>query len=51
VDEVIYDGTMRMRQEAKFTLTAVRKAMGMAAVWNRISRKAEETRKNKEQRA
>ena len=51
VDEVIYDGTMRMRQEAKLTLTAVRKAMGMAAVWNRISRKAEETRKSKEQKA
>ena len=51
VDEVIYDGTMRMRQEAKATLTAVRKAMGMAAVWNRISRKAEETRKSKEQKA
>ena len=51
VDEVVYDGTMRMRQEAKATLTAVRKAMGMAAVWNRISRKAEETRKSKEQKA
>jgi len=29
-------------------LTAVRKAMGMSAVWNRISRKAEDARKKRE---
>jgi tryptophanyl-tRNA synthetase len=47
VDEVIYDGTQRMRQEAKMTLDAAMKAMGLAAVWNRISRKAEEVRKKR----
>ncbi len=47
-DEVIYDGTMRMREEARATLSAVRKAMGMAAVWNRISRKAEELKKKRD---
>jgi tryptophanyl-tRNA synthetase len=44
-DEVIYDGTMRMREEARATLTAVRKAMGMASLWNRIARKAEDVKK------
>ncbi|MBU0936808.1 MAG: tryptophan--tRNA ligase, partial [Spirochaetes bacterium] len=48
VDEVVYDGTMRMRQEARETLTAVRKAMGMASVWNRVSRKAEEVKKKRD---
>ncbi|MBP7094515.1 MAG: tryptophan--tRNA ligase [Spirochaetia bacterium] len=47
-DEVVYEGTMRMREEARTTLNAVRKAMGMSAVWNRISRKAEDARKKRE---
>ncbi|MCX7776156.1 MAG: tryptophan--tRNA ligase, partial [Spirochaetaceae bacterium] len=45
VDEIIYEGTMRMREEARQTLAIAKKAMGMNAVWNRISRKAEERRK------
>ncbi|HOX92157.1 MAG TPA: tryptophan--tRNA ligase [Spirochaetales bacterium] len=49
-DEVIYDGTMRMRDEARATLSAVKKAMGIAAVWNRISRKAEEVKKREGRR-
>jgi tryptophanyl-tRNA synthetase len=48
VDEVIYDGTQRMRQEAGITLDAAKKAMGLSAVWNRISRKAEEVRKKRD---
>lgn len=44
VDEVIYEGTLRMRDEAAQTLLAAKKAMGLTGVWNRISRKAEETR-------
>ena len=48
VDEVIFDGTMRMREEARATLHDVRKAMGLVVGWNRISRKAEETRKKRE---
>ncbi len=45
VDEIIYEGTMRMREEARSTLKAVKKATGVAGVWNKISRKAEEMRK------
>ncbi len=48
VDEVIYDGTMIMRSEARQTLDLAKKAMGLSAIWNRISRKAEETRKKRE---
>ena len=44
VDEVIYDGTMKMREQARATLLEVRKAMGLSGVWNRIRRKAERTR-------
>lgn len=45
VDEIIYDGTMKMRSEAAQTLKAVKKAMGLSGVWNKISRKAEEMKK------
>lgn len=45
VDEVIYDGTQKMREEARATLKEMKKAMGIAAVWNRISRKAEKAKK------
>ncbi len=48
VDEVIFDGTMSMREEARSTLVAARKAMGLSGIWNRISRKAEEVRKKRE---
>jgi tryptophanyl-tRNA synthetase len=48
VDEVIYDGTMRMREEARATVLAAKKAMGLTGVWNRISRKAEDARKKRE---
>lgn len=48
VEEVIYNGTMKMREEARMTLNLAKKAMGISAVWNRISRKAEETRKKRE---
>lgn len=48
VDEVIYEGVQVMREEARQTLIQVRKAMGLAGVWNKISRKAEEARKKRE---
>jgi tryptophanyl-tRNA synthetase len=48
VDEVIYDGTLIMRGEAKKTLDEAKKAMGLSGVWNKISRKAEEARKKRE---
>jgi tryptophanyl-tRNA synthetase len=47
-DEILYDGTMRVRQEARTTLNMATKAMGLAAVWNRISRKAEDVKKKRE---
>ncbi len=45
VDEVIYQGTLRMREEARETIMLVKKAMGLTGVWNRISRRAERRRK------
>jgi tryptophanyl-tRNA synthetase len=45
VDEIIYRGTLRMREIGAETLREVRKAMGLAGVFNRISRKAEERMK------
>ncbi|MEE8440391.1 MAG: tryptophan--tRNA ligase [Spirochaetia bacterium] len=51
VDEVIYDGTMRTREEARATVVAAKKAMGLTGVWNRISRKAETARKKRAKEA
>jgi tryptophanyl-tRNA synthetase len=48
VDEVIYEGTMRTREEARATVVAAKKAMGLTGVWNKISRKAEDARKKRE---
>jgi len=45
VDEIIYNGTQRMRQEGAETMREVRKAMGLSSVYNRIARKAEERAK------
>ena len=45
VDEIIYNGTLKTREEAKVTLSAMKKAMGLSGIWNRISRKAEERSK------
>ena len=48
MDEVIYEGTLRMREEARATLSIAKKAMGIQSVWNRISRKAEDSRKKRQ---
>ncbi len=48
VDEIVFSGTMRMREEGKETLMMAKKAMGITGTWNRISRKAEEYRKKSE---
>lgn len=48
VDEIIYKGTCRMREEAKQTLSEMKKAMGLSGVWNKISRKAEKAMKKRE---
>ena len=45
VDELIYEGTLRAREEAKATIIEAKKAMGLTGVWNRISRAAEKRRK------
>ncbi len=45
VDEIIYQGTQRMRQEGSDTMRIVRKAMGLSSTYNRIARKAEERAK------
>ncbi|MCF7929869.1 MAG: tryptophan--tRNA ligase [Spirochaetales bacterium] len=49
VDEVIYNGTVKMREEARATLNAAKKAMGLTGIWNRISRKAEKARKARDE--
>jgi tryptophanyl-tRNA synthetase len=45
VDELIYEGTLRAREEARTTIIEVKKAMGLTGTWNRISRGAEKRRK------
>jgi tryptophanyl-tRNA synthetase len=50
-DEVVYDGTLKMREEARATLSIATKAMGLSAVWNRVARKAEDVKKKREKQA
>ena len=45
VDEIIHSGSIKMRETARATIMEVRKAMGLAGAWNRISRRAEKYRK------
>lgn len=42
VEEVIYEGTMRMNSIAEETLKEVKSAMGLSGCWNKISRVARE---------
>jgi tryptophanyl-tRNA synthetase len=51
VDEVIYEGTLRTRQEAAETLRLAKQAMGLDRVFIRISRRAERRRKKRESKA
>ena len=37
---MIYEGTLKTQEIANETLAEMKKAMGLAGVWNRISRKA-----------
>jgi tryptophanyl-tRNA synthetase len=48
VDELIYEGTQRAREEARATLSETKKAMGLTGAWNKISRGAERRRKKAE---
>ena len=45
VEEIIFQGTQRAREETQQTLYAMKKAMGLTGVLNRIRRKAEKYRK------
>lgn len=45
IEEIIYNGTLVARQETQQTLYAMKKAMGLAGVWNRIRRKVEKRQK------
>ncbi|MCO6452675.1 MAG: tryptophan--tRNA ligase [Caldilineales bacterium] len=51
VDEVIYNGTLRTQEEARATLFAAKKAMGLTGVWNRIGRRVEKRQKRLEKQA
>lgn len=42
VEQVLYEGTQRANQEGDETLSQMKKAMGFAGIWNRISRKGRE---------
>ncbi|NLV73782.1 MAG: tryptophan--tRNA ligase [Chloroflexi bacterium] len=42
VEQIIYDGTRRASEEGAETVSLMRKAMGLAGMWNRISRRARE---------
>lgn len=48
VDELIYEGTLRAREEARATIIETKKAMGLTGVWNKISRSAERRKKKAE---
>jgi len=50
VEQVIYEGTLRAQKEGEETLRQMKKAMGLASVWNGISRKARAAMK-KQQKA
>ncbi|WP_028973221.1 tryptophan--tRNA ligase [Spirochaeta cellobiosiphila] len=50
VDEIIYEGTLKMREEARQTVLAAKKAMGLTGIWNKISRKAEKYRKTQDKK-
>lgn len=39
VEQVIYEGTVRTSEVARETVMAMKKAMGLTGVWNKISRK------------
>ena len=45
VDQVLLDGTERMRDLARENMNKIRKAMGLQGNWNRIRRAAEKRRK------
>jgi len=49
VEQVIYEGTLRASKEGEETLMLMKKAMGLAGLWNRISRKGREATEREKQ--
>ncbi len=47
VEEVVYEGTLRVQAFADETLQMMKKAMGLTGIWNRISRKARDRQKKR----
>jgi tryptophanyl-tRNA synthetase len=45
VEEIIYNGTQVAQRETQATLFMMKKAMGLAGVWNRMRRKVEKRQK------
>lgn len=45
IEEIIVNGTLKAREETQQTLYAMKKAMGLTGVWNRVRRKAEKYQK------
>jgi tryptophanyl-tRNA synthetase len=45
IEEIVYEGTLIAREETKLTLYAMKKAMGLTGVMNRIRRKVEKRKK------
>ncbi len=48
VEEIIYEGTEKMRVIAEATIKDMRSAMGLGGAWNKISRVARERKKQRE---
>lgn len=46
VEQIIYEGTLKMNEVANATLKEVKSAMGISGIWNKISRIARERREN-----
>ena len=51
IEEIIVDGTEKVREITKQTLFEMKKAMGLTGVWNRIRRKSEKLKKKREKAA
>ena len=45
IDEIIYEGTMKTREEVKTNVYEMRKTMGFSNVWSKIKRKSENYKK------
>jgi tryptophanyl-tRNA synthetase len=47
IEEIIVDGTEKVREMTRETLFEMKKAMGLTGVWNRVRRKAERAAKKR----